>query len=155
MATLIIGADDQPIPFPFTAPIIETKEKWDDEWKLDPDLTLVSCGAHAGSVISSCEVERRYGQGYFPQDVPSTTDPPPIRNPYSLNGQWVRFTIIGEQVANAPPAGGNAPKATPQIQFVGQFMGEANEFKGTDKAPSGHQHWVASGGLKILEKIDV
>lgn len=121
-------------PSVFAAPIIETAPTFEDDWEYDPDLCLVSMGMHI-SQGATCEFYRRYGrvkmpfEGDFPQD----------RDPLNLDRYWVRVSIMTDQ--------------GPVPQFVGQVEAESRALTGSEDLPSGRQHWVAAGGLRLLQRI--
>lgn len=138
MGITVIGGQSQPIPQPFSSPIIETAQTWTlaaaGAWHYDPELTMVSCIVHASGTISTCEVTRRYGHTKEPYEK-DFSDKPPL----DLGGQWLRLSFAGDQ--------------GPLVQFVGQIENQSRVYTGGFTTPSGKQNWVVSGGLKILQKL--
>src|SRR5947208_1104572 len=139
MSITIIGSDPLGIPIEYGPPTVETKYHWSDEWKYAPELEVVSFAVHASSrEISSAEILRRYGQTFFPGGIDTDFT---ARAAQNLRRVWVRLKIIGEQ--------------GPVMQFVGQTESPTRNLKGSATIAAGDQAWVASGGLRLLKKMDV
>lgn len=142
--TIIGGAGNGNTPYPavFAPPIIEIAKDWATLMSVqsivvNPELVLVSCAVHAGSTMSTCEIERRYGNVKFPHDPDFNKTPAK-----DITGWWLRMSILDDQ--------GN-----PSVQFIGQIEASSRVMTGTHTDGSGVQNWVASGGLKTLQRITI
>ena len=147
MDTIILAASGNTVT-PFVPAIIETQDAWGDGWTVNTELELVSFNLKAGSgEVSTAEFRRRYGRVKEPYEDDMPTDP---RSALDLAETWVRISF--------PAAGGSTDTtstATPIVQFVGVVDGQTAVLQGVTPAPSGIQTWVASGGMRFLQKLKI
>lgn len=137
MSQTIVGEGSGPYPSVFGTPVIELQQKWGGGWEYEPELELVSCGLAAGGLrAETCEVMHRYGNTKLPFDSSFSA-----RTSWDLSGWWMRMSIMGEH--------------GPEPQFIGKIESHAKMLMGSESHPSGDQHWIAAGGLRILERMMV
>src|SRR6185369_2854481 len=143
MPTTIIGQSTA-YPSVFLPPMLELADSWqaveDGVWRLVTDLELVSCAVHASSsAVSTCQVKRRYGHRKLPHEIAFST-----AQPANLYGKILRFSIMGPQGQ--------------QVQFVGVIESRSADVAADPNSatpPMGEENFIAYGGLRLLQKIDV
>ena len=134
----IIGAEPAAFPPQFSAPLLQTKKNWEDDWTFDFELEVESFSLYASSVkTDTCEFCRRYGLVKMPWETGLFT-----RTERNLRARWVRLMVATEN--------GLTP------MFVGRIWDDAQKLYGqsTTGIAAGEQRWQAQGGLRILEKIE-
>ncbi len=137
----LIGADAPAIPFFVGAYLIEVKQYWAQEWRVDPTIH----GAHveapvAGAGMSLCSISRFYGRAKNEFDTDFQTQ---LR--LDLTRWWVRVRILTE-------SGGESDAVT---IFQGQVLDPSIEIDGADNGDAGTQSWLVYGAEMLLSRLEI
>jgi hypothetical protein len=138
MASITIGSVPITLPIKFTTPLIEAKSSWADDWSAHPEFIMERLKINASSIEPS-SFSFQYHYGHLKQVTDSGLN---SYAPLDLSGWWVKVSFFDSSGA-------------PQVQFVGQVDSQGRDYQGNTTTPAGLQTFVATDGLRILEKIRV
>lgn len=137
MGTILLNPGTQTWPKTATAPIVETKALWSDEWTVRPEIAVEQASACvAGQDLGSCVLRRPYGTIKWPWETEFEAV-----EPIDLMGHWVRVRLMGESgLVDA---------------WLGRVGGDTREIYGGDAGPTGIQTFTAYEPAWLLQRIHI